>query len=120
MIACHLSSICPFSIPLNNFSCEIPGPNFFKFYVNSSVKGGLKICTNSHGPLIKMVTVPIYVKYTLESSPEPRKLLGRILVYSSGDSRSIKFVQMMIECGPLTFLWQFQMLNNHFHKMYKE
>ena len=36
--------------PLNDFSSEIPGPNFFKLHVEPCVKGGLEICTNGHGP----------------------------------------------------------------------
>ena len=36
------------------------------------------------------------------------KLCGWILVYSIGDSRSTKFIQMMIQGWPLIFLWQGQ------------
>ena len=57
----HLPSICRCpSTPLNNFSSETPGPSFFKLHVEHSVKVGLKICSNDHGPLIKMATMPIY------------------------------------------------------------
>ena len=42
-------SVHPFA-PLNDFSSEIPGPNFFKLHVEPCVKGGLEICTNGHGP----------------------------------------------------------------------
>ena len=46
------SSVCP-SVrpftPLNDFSSETPGPNFFKFYVEPCVKGGLNNCKNAHG-----------------------------------------------------------------------
>ena len=38
------------STHLNDFSSETPGPNFFKLNVEPSGKGGLKICTNGHGP----------------------------------------------------------------------
>ena len=42
-------------------------------------------------------------------SPEPRKLLCLILVYSIEDSRSTKFCfKMMTVSGPLTFLRQGQ------------
>ena len=44
----HLS-VHPFT-PLNDFSSETPGPNFFKLHVELCVKGELKICTNGHGP----------------------------------------------------------------------
>ena len=44
------------------------------------------------------------VKNTKESSSEPRKLWGWILIYSVGDTRSTKFIQMMILGWPLTFL----------------
>ena len=90
---CRRLSVVGLSTPLN-FSSETPGPIFFKLHVNPSVEGGLKICTNGHGPLIKMATMRIYGK-NLKSSPEPRKLWGRILVHSIMDSRSTKFVQMM-------------------------
>ena len=54
----HRPSVCP-STPSNKFSSETPGPIFFKLHVEPSVKGGLKICTNGHGPLIKMAAMPI-------------------------------------------------------------
>ena len=44
----HLPSVHP-PTPLNDFSSETAGPIFFKLHVESSVKGGLKICTNGHG-----------------------------------------------------------------------
>ena len=67
----------------NDFSSETPGPIFFKLHMEPSVKGGLKICTNGHGPLITMAAMPIYSENTNKSSSsELRKLLGRILVYS--------------------------------------
>ena len=50
------------STPLNDFSSETPGPIFFKLHVEPSVKGGLKICSNGHRPLIKMATMHIYGK----------------------------------------------------------
>ena len=41
-----------------------------------SVKGRLKNCTNGHGLLIKMATLPIFGKNTKKSSsPEPSTLL---------------------------------------------
>ena len=50
------------STPLNDFSSEPPGPIFFKLHVKPSIKGGLKICSNGHGSLIKMAAKPIYNK----------------------------------------------------------
>ena len=47
------SSVLPPVLPithLNDFYSETPGPNFFKPYVESCVKGELKIYTNGHGP----------------------------------------------------------------------
>ena len=35
-----------------------------------------KLCSSRLGPLIKMADMPIYVKNTSTSSPEPRKLEG--------------------------------------------
>ena len=43
-------------------------------------------------------------QYMLNISPELRNLWGWTLVYSIGDSKSTKFVQMMILGWPLTFL----------------
>ena len=40
------------------------GPIFFKLYVEPSIKGELKICSNGHGLLIKMAAMPIYGKNT--------------------------------------------------------
>ena len=51
---------------------------------------------------------PNMVKALKKSSPEPRKLWSWILVYSIGDSRSTKFVQVMVVGWPLTFLRQDQ------------
>ena len=56
------SSVRP-STHLNDFS-ETPGPIFFKLHMKPPVKEGLKIYINTHGPLIKMATVPIYNKNT--------------------------------------------------------
>ena len=55
-------SVRRMSTPLN-FS-ETPGPVFFNLYVERSVDGGLKICINGRGPLIKMSAMPIYGKNT--------------------------------------------------------
>ena len=60
----HLPSIVRLSTTLNDFSSETPVPIFFKVHVDPSVKGGLKICTNGHGPFIKMAAMPIYGKNT--------------------------------------------------------
>ena len=60
----HLPSVIrPFK-PLNDFSSVTPGPIFFKLHVEPSVKEGLKICSDGHGPLIKMATMPISGKNT--------------------------------------------------------
>ena len=53
----HSSSVVRPSTPLNNFSAETPGPIFFKFLLDPSVNGGLKIYTNGIGPLIKMAAM---------------------------------------------------------------
>ena len=49
---------------------EILGPNFFKLHVEPCVKRGLQICTNGHGPLIKMAAMPVYSSHRL--------IMGRI------------------------------------------
>ena len=65
----HLSS------PSNNFSSETRGPIFFKFNVEPSVEGGLKIYKNGHSQLIKKAAMLIYGKNILKSSSsEPGKL----------------------------------------------
>ena len=51
-------------IPMNICPSETPGPIFFKLYVELSVKRGMNICTNGHGPFNKMVAMPIYGKTT--------------------------------------------------------
>ena len=54
------------STPLNDFSSETLGQ-----FCSYSSNGELKICTNDHGPLIKMVAMPIYCKNNLKYfSPE--------------------------------------------------
>ena len=44
------------------FSSETHGPIFFKFLLEPSFNGELKIYTNGLGLLIKMATMPIYDK----------------------------------------------------------
>ena len=78
------------STPLKDFSSETPEPIFSKLYVDSSVKGGLKINSNGQGQSIRMAVMPVYGKKTLKNL-----LQNRILVYSIEDSRSTKIVQMM-------------------------
>ena len=100
----HLWTTCPLK-PLGQFSS--------KFMWNLLLKGGLNICTNGHGLLIKMAAMPIDDDENTykSSSPEPRKLQGWIFVYSIIVSRSTKFFQMMtlcVDCWPLTFSWQGQ------------
>ena len=57
----HLPSfVVRLSTPLNDLTAsENPGPISFKLHVEPSVKGGLKICSNGHSPLIKMAAMPI-------------------------------------------------------------
>ena len=65
VITCRQSSFTP----LNDFSSETPGPIFSKLHVEPSVKGGVKIYTNGHGPLIKMATMSIYQGWAANSTP---------------------------------------------------
>ena len=58
----HLPSVVRPSTHLNDFSSEPPRPNFFKLHVESSVERGLKICSDGHGPIIKMAAMSIYNK----------------------------------------------------------
>ena len=69
----HLPSVVRPETPLKDFCSETPGPIFFKFHLEPSVYGGLKICSISHVPLIKMAAMSIYI-----------------------DSTSTKFIQMII------------------------
>ena len=58
------------------------------------------------------------VKHSKSSSPEPRKLWGWILVYSIGDSRTIKLVQVIVVGFYLTFLRQGQICTPiHLYRM---
>ena len=57
-------SVRPFT-HLSDFSSEISWPNFFKVHVEPCVIGGFKICTNGHGPEIKMAALPIYSSHRL-------------------------------------------------------
>ena len=75
-----------------------------------------------------MAPMPIYdKKHKKKSSPEPRRFLGWILVYSYGDLASTKFVQMMVVYWPFyskvkfapPFILMEKMLKNLFLKMYK-
>ena len=61
-VLAHLS-YCDHSLSVS-FSSETPGPIFFKFLLEPSVNGGLKIYTNGLGPLIKVAAMPIYGKNT--------------------------------------------------------
>ena len=95
------SSLCP-----HHIASGTTGPIFFKFHLEPSVKEGLKICWNGHGPLIKMATMPIYGKNIQRSSPQPWKLWGRILVYIISDTRCTQVC--LNDDGTLTFdlfLW---------------
>ena len=92
MILAIRPSVRPFT-PLNDFY-QTPGPNFFKLHVAPSVKGGLKICTNGHGPLIKMSAMSIYVE-TLKIFFSRTASKLNLRIYSIWDSWSTKFVQMM-------------------------
>ena len=89
---------CPSSVHLSvhphlwSTSSETPRPNIFKLHVEPFVKGGWKICTNSHYPL-RWLPCPYMVNMikTLKilqktSSSEPRKLWGWILVHSIRDN----------------------------------
>ena len=57
----HLPSVVRPSTTLNDFFSVTPGSIFFRLHVEPYVKGGLKICTNGQGLLIKMVAMPIHV-----------------------------------------------------------
>ena len=63
MITWRPSSVVRPSRPLNDVSVT-PRPIFFKFLLEPSGNGGLKIYTNGLGPLIKMAAMPIYGKNT--------------------------------------------------------
>ena len=104
VITCHQSVYT-----LNDLSSETPNPIFFKFHLEHSVNERFKIISNGHRPSIKMAPICPYTVKTLKSpSPEPRKLWGWILIYCIGDSRSTRFIQRMILCWQLAFLWQGQ------------
>ena len=92
---------------LNVFYSETVWPVFTRFHIGPSVKRVLSVCSYGSASFNKMSAMFIYGKNT-EKPPEPRKLQGWILVYSIWDSRSTKFVEVMILEWHLTFLWQGQ------------
>ena len=71
---------------------------FTRFYIGTSVERVLTICSNGS---IKALKISSPEK---SSSQEPRKFWGWMLIYSIGDSRSTKFVQMMVIGWSLIFL----------------
>ena len=66
---------------------------FTRFHMGPSVEEMLTVCLNGSAALNKMAAMPIY----------GQKLWGTILVYSFGESRSTKFVQMMRLAARMTF-----------------
>ena len=59
VITCRPSSVRRAFTP---FSIVTPGPIFFKLHVESSVKAGLKIYSNGHGPLIQVAPCSYMLK----------------------------------------------------------
>ena len=55
---------------LNIFSTETTGPIKVKFHMELQWDGGMTVCSNGHGHMTKMATMPIYVKNLKKSSPE--------------------------------------------------
>ena len=122
MITCRPSSVVvrP-STPLNAFSSEIPRPVFFKLHMEPSVKGGLKICTNGHVPLI----MPKYGK---------KKTLNLLLLNQESLKAESWYIALWSQdqpCSnddPMTFYGKVKfaspcicigkMLKSHFLKMY--
>ena len=92
-------SVCmSFVHTLKTFPSKTPELIFFKLHVEPSVKGRLKICTNGHGPLIKMAAIPICGKTLKNLLLWTKKALGLNLgilnwglkvyhVYSNKDRR---------------------------------
>ena len=86
MIFCRPSTTSPLK-PLGQLSSN---------HVESSVKGRSKNCTDGHNPLIKMAAVSVWRKTTKNIFSKPMKTLSLNLEYSIGDSKSTKFVQIVI------------------------
>ena len=61
-----------------------------------SIERMLTICSDGSASLNKMATMPIYDKTLKIFFSRTKKALSLNLVYSTGDSKSTKFVQMMI------------------------
>ena len=77
---------------------------FTRFHMGPSFRRVLTIYLNDSNSLNKMAAMLVYDKSTEKSSsPELRKLWGWILIYSIGDSKSTKFIQMMYKGWPLMF-----------------
>ena len=50
---------------------ETTEPIELKFHMETPLDGGINVCSNGPGHMTKMVTIPIYGKKPLKSSPEP-------------------------------------------------
>ena len=102
-------------IPLNDFSSETSGPIFFILDAKLSVNGGLRICSNGHGLLIKMAAMPVHGNKTplrtlLQNQASFKDEYWYIASGTQGLPSLFKwwFVQMMTLGWHLTFLRQAQ------------
>ena len=93
----------------SNIFSETTWPIEAKFHMESLWDGGMKVCSNSPGHMIKMAAIPIYGKNLQESSsPEPKGRWPWNLVCSIGCLSTTKFIQMMTLGCPLPILRQGQ------------
>ena len=93
---------------LNIFSTETTGPIKVKFHMELQWDGGMTVCSNGHGHMTKMATMPIYVKNLKKSSLEPKGWWPWNLVCIIGCSSTTKFAQMVTLGWPWPILRQGQ------------
>ena len=79
-----------------------------KFHMEPPWDVGMKICSTVPGHMTKMASRPIYGENLQTSPSEPRDRWPWNVVYSIEYSDTTKFVQMMTQVWPWTFLWHGQ------------
>ena len=96
VITCRPSSVCPSVHTFERPPLKPLGQYFFKIHVQPSVyKRGLKICTNGHGPLIKMEPCPYMVK-------TPKNLL---LQNQESFKTESQYIALLTQGLPSVFKW---------------
>ena len=94
------------STPLNNFSSETAQPIFFKFLLEPSVNGGLKIYTNGLVTLIKMATLKNLLQNQESFKAEYWFIVSGPQVCSNDDPRmTFDLFTARSNLHPYAFVW---------------